>query len=59
MFTGYLLGYAAFRALFNHSPAMNAAGGILGLMPTKQENPVRNRDHPFQHPRLRKTSRHD
>lgn len=22
MFTGYLLGYAAFRALFNHSPAM-------------------------------------
>ncbi|KAL2324785.1 hypothetical protein Fmac_023843 [Flemingia macrophylla] len=32
MFTGYLLGYAAFRALFNHSPAMNAAGGILGLV---------------------------
>ncbi|KAK7279681.1 hypothetical protein RJT34_24738 [Clitoria ternatea] len=32
MFTGYLLGYAAFRALFNHSTAMNAAGGILGLV---------------------------
>lgn len=32
MFTGYLIGYAAFRALFNHSPAMNAAGGILGLV---------------------------
>lgn len=27
-------------------------------MPTKQENSVRNQDHPFQHPRLRKTSRH-
>ncbi|BBH02844.1 hypothetical protein Prudu_013543 [Prunus dulcis] len=25
-------GYAAFRALFNHSPVMNAAGGILGLV---------------------------
>ncbi|KAF9598805.1 hypothetical protein IFM89_031473 [Coptis chinensis] len=32
MFTGYLIGYAAFRALFNHSAAMNAAGGILGLI---------------------------
>ncbi|XP_060207617.1 uncharacterized protein LOC132635306 [Lycium barbarum] len=32
MFTGYLLGYYAFRALFNHSPAMSAAGGILGLV---------------------------
>ncbi|KAJ7953438.1 ATPase, vacuolar ER assembly factor, Vma12 [Quillaja saponaria] len=32
MFTGYLVGYAAFRALFNHSPAMNAAGGIIGLV---------------------------
>ncbi|XP_062146628.1 uncharacterized protein LOC133854438 [Alnus glutinosa] len=32
MFTTYLVGYAAFRALFNHSPAMNAAGGILGLV---------------------------
>ncbi|XAR54798.1 hypothetical protein NMG60_11030101 [Bertholletia excelsa] len=32
MFTGYLVGYATFRALFNHSPAMNAAGGILGLV---------------------------
>ncbi|KAJ0970778.1 hypothetical protein J5N97_018737 [Dioscorea zingiberensis] len=31
MFTGYLAGYAAFRALFNHSAVMNAAGGILGL----------------------------
>ncbi|KAG8376580.1 hypothetical protein BUALT_Bualt09G0078400 [Buddleja alternifolia] len=32
MFTGYLFGYAAFRALFSHSPAMSAAGGILGLV---------------------------
>ncbi|KAL3645548.1 hypothetical protein CASFOL_010728 [Castilleja foliolosa] len=32
MFTGYLLGYAAFRALFGSSPAMSAAGGILGLV---------------------------
>ncbi|XP_028802831.1 uncharacterized protein LOC114758071 isoform X1 [Neltuma alba] len=32
MFTGYLFGYAAFRALFNHNPAMNAAGGVLGLV---------------------------
>ncbi|KAF8032554.1 hypothetical protein BT93_D1457 [Corymbia citriodora subsp. variegata] len=32
MFTGYLLGYYAFRALFSHSPVMNAAGGILGLV---------------------------
>ncbi|KAG6633678.1 uncharacterized protein LOC122288943 [Carya illinoinensis] len=32
MFTGYLVGYAAFRALFNQSPVMNAAGGILGLV---------------------------
>ncbi|KAK9120562.1 hypothetical protein Syun_018179 [Stephania yunnanensis] len=32
MFTGYLVGYAAFRAMFNHSPPMNAAGGILGLV---------------------------
>ncbi|CAH9058072.1 unnamed protein product [Cuscuta epithymum] len=32
MFTGFLVGYAAFRALFSHSPAMNAAGGILGLV---------------------------
>ncbi|KAF5730158.1 hypothetical protein HS088_TW20G00529 [Tripterygium wilfordii] len=32
MFTGYLVGYAGFRALFDHSPAMNAAGGILGLV---------------------------
>ncbi|KAJ4728661.1 ATPase, vacuolar ER assembly factor, Vma12 [Melia azedarach] len=32
MFTGYLVGYAAFRALFGHSPAMSAAGGMLGLV---------------------------
>ncbi|KAL7176348.1 hypothetical protein ACSBR2_029813 [Camellia fascicularis] len=32
MFTGYLVGYAAFRALFSQSPVMNAAGGILGLV---------------------------
>ncbi|KAJ6347785.1 hypothetical protein OIU76_004302 [Salix suchowensis] len=32
MFTGYLVGYAAFRALFGHSSAMSAAGGILGLV---------------------------
>ncbi|KAK4422973.1 hypothetical protein Salat_1879900 [Sesamum alatum] len=32
MFTGYLLGYAAFRALFSRSPAMSAAGGVLGLV---------------------------
>lgn len=32
MFTGYLFGYAAFRALFSHNPVMNAAGGILGLV---------------------------
>lgn len=32
MFTGYLVGHYAFRALFNHSPVMNAAGGIIGLV---------------------------
>ncbi|XP_058085104.1 uncharacterized protein LOC131232699 isoform X1 [Magnolia sinica] len=32
MFTGFLVGYAAFRALFNHSAVMNAAGGIFGLV---------------------------
>ncbi|KAJ4747282.1 ER-based factor for assembly of V-ATPase [Rhynchospora pubera] len=32
MFTGYLVGYATLRALFNHNPVMNAAGGILGLV---------------------------
>ncbi|KAK6246634.1 ATPase [Theobroma cacao] len=32
MFTGYLGGYFAFRALFNHNSTMNAAGGILGLV---------------------------
>ncbi|KAL0538115.1 hypothetical protein IC582_027114 [Cucumis melo] len=32
MFTGYLLGYALFRALFRHDPIMSAAGGILGLV---------------------------
>ncbi|KAL0728864.1 hypothetical protein Bca4012_024957 [Brassica carinata] len=32
MFTGYLVGYASFRALFNRNPALSAAGGILGLV---------------------------
>ncbi|VFQ98872.1 unnamed protein product [Cuscuta campestris] len=32
MFTGFLVGYAAFTALFSHSPVMSAAGGILGLV---------------------------
>ncbi|EPS65625.1 hypothetical protein M569_09151 [Genlisea aurea] len=32
MFTGYLVGYAAFRALLGNSAAMSAAGGILGLV---------------------------
>ncbi|KAM7256480.1 hypothetical protein ACFE04_012221 [Oxalis oulophora] len=32
MFTGYLVGHASFKALFGHSPAMSAAGGILGLV---------------------------
>lgn len=32
MFTGYLVGFASFRALFNHSTVMNAAGGILGMV---------------------------
>ncbi|KAK3157245.1 hypothetical protein QOZ80_2AG0118260 [Eleusine coracana subsp. coracana] len=32
MFTGYLVGFAAFRALFSNSPVLNAAGGILGLV---------------------------
>ncbi|KAL6493366.1 hypothetical protein OROGR_032500 [Orobanche gracilis] len=32
MFAGYLAGFAAFRALFGHTPAMSAAGGILGLI---------------------------
>ncbi|XP_008796250.2 uncharacterized protein LOC103711760 [Phoenix dactylifera] len=32
MFTGYLVGFAAFRALFNHSSVMNTAGGIFGLV---------------------------
>eukprot|EP00268_Persea_americana_P002832 TRINITY_DN10867_c0_g1_i1.p1 TRINITY_DN10867_c0_g1~~TRINITY_DN10867_c0_g1_i1.p1 ORF type:complete len:209 (+),score=47.27 TRINITY_DN10867_c0_g1_i1:171-797(+) len=32
MFTGFLVGYAAFRALFNRNPVMSAAGGILGLV---------------------------
>ncbi|KAK6943899.1 ATPase, vacuolar ER assembly factor, Vma12 [Dillenia turbinata] len=32
MFSGYLVGYASFRALFNHNAAMNAAGGVLGLV---------------------------
>ncbi|XP_015896872.3 uncharacterized protein LOC107430544 [Ziziphus jujuba] len=32
MFTGYLAGYYAFRALFGPNVALNAAGGILGLI---------------------------
>lgn len=32
MFTGYLVGFATFKALFNNSPVLNAAGGILGLV---------------------------
>ncbi|KAI0489196.1 hypothetical protein KFK09_029038 [Dendrobium nobile] len=32
MFTGYLFGFAAFKALFNHSAVLNAAGGILGMV---------------------------
>ncbi|XP_062200169.1 uncharacterized protein LOC133902866 [Phragmites australis] len=32
MFTGYLVGFAAFRALFNNSTVLNAAGGIIGLV---------------------------
>ncbi|GLJ16582.1 hypothetical protein SUGI_0283960 [Cryptomeria japonica] len=32
MFTGYLVGYMAFRALFGNNSVMNAAGGILGLV---------------------------
>ncbi|XP_021911484.1 uncharacterized protein LOC110825344 [Carica papaya] len=32
MLTGYLVGYATFRALFSHNSAMSAAGGILGLV---------------------------
>ncbi|KAL7595664.1 uncharacterized protein LOC111918112 [Lactuca sativa] len=32
MFTGYLVGYYTFRALFGHSPVMHAAGGILGFV---------------------------
>ncbi|KAF3792961.1 hypothetical protein EJ110_NYTH02076 [Nymphaea thermarum] len=32
MFTGYLVGYAAFRALFARNQFMSAAGGICGLV---------------------------
>ncbi|PKA55707.1 hypothetical protein AXF42_Ash011999 [Apostasia shenzhenica] len=32
MFTGYLVGFASFRALFHQSAVMNAAGGILGMV---------------------------
>ncbi|KAH9318570.1 hypothetical protein KI387_020339, partial [Taxus chinensis] len=32
MFTGYLVGYMTFRALFGDNPVMNSAGGILGLV---------------------------
>ncbi|KNA13713.1 hypothetical protein SOVF_113840 [Spinacia oleracea] len=32
MFTGFLFGYFAFNALFDHNPVMSTAGGILGLV---------------------------
>ncbi|WOK96034.1 hypothetical protein Cni_G04741 [Canna indica] len=32
MFTGYLVGFTTFKALFNHSTVLNAAGGILGMV---------------------------
>jgi len=32
MFTGYMFGYAIFRAQFQNSPSMHAAGGVLGLI---------------------------
>ncbi|KAK4770341.1 hypothetical protein SAY87_030873 [Trapa incisa] len=32
MFTCYLLGYFAFRALFSHNPVLSATGGILGMV---------------------------
>lgn len=32
MFTGYLVGFAMFKALFNNNAVLNAAGGILGLV---------------------------
>ncbi|KAF3449417.1 hypothetical protein FNV43_RR10145 [Rhamnella rubrinervis] len=32
MFTGFVVGYFAFRALFDHNPALSAAGGIFGLI---------------------------
>ncbi|KAJ8774361.1 hypothetical protein K2173_011610 [Erythroxylum novogranatense] len=32
LFTSYLVGYTSFRALFGHTPAMSAVGGILGLV---------------------------
>ncbi|KAL2901317.1 DNA translocase FtsK [Bienertia sinuspersici] len=32
MFTGYLVGFIAFRALFDRNPVMSTAGGILGLV---------------------------
>ncbi|XP_010695555.2 uncharacterized protein LOC104908170 [Beta vulgaris subsp. vulgaris] len=32
MFTGYLVGFIAFRALFNRNLVMSTAGGILGLV---------------------------
>ncbi|GAB2275238.1 hypothetical protein Dimus_009998 [Dionaea muscipula] len=32
MATGYMVGYAAFRALFSHNPIMSTAGGILGFV---------------------------
>ncbi|KAK9716201.1 hypothetical protein RND81_06G217800 [Saponaria officinalis] len=32
MFSGYLFGFLAFRALFSRNPVMSACGGILGLV---------------------------
>ncbi|PKI45728.1 uncharacterized protein LOC116193304 [Punica granatum] len=32
MFTCYLLGFLAFRALFSRDPVLSAAGGILGMV---------------------------
>ncbi|KAG9454504.1 hypothetical protein H6P81_007408 [Aristolochia fimbriata] len=36
MFTGYLVGYATFRALFGHSAVMNAAGGVPVMQQAKR-----------------------
>lgn len=32
MFTCYLVGYTAFKALFGQSAVMNTAGGLIGLV---------------------------